>query len=183
MLSLDGCFILEVLRTLGGDEISLAEAGQCYDPIFGGNKIEFASSDILNDILMLENQIPLIVLRKLLELELDSAVNVEKMLLKVLVAGTSVLFKPFHHNEEFDIKQPVQQQFHHLLGFLHAFIVSPSLDEPVSVDQDKCSISIKCCSRQCIRMLPLKNKARDDIESIPRAVELRKAGIKFKRCK
>ena len=62
VLSMDGIFILELLRTLAGHKFSVAETSNYYVPIFDRNKIDFTGFDIIKDILMLENQIPLIVL-------------------------------------------------------------------------------------------------------------------------
>jgi hypothetical protein len=188
MLSLDGCFIIEVLRTLGGVSGvgGVDDGSESYEPIFREKKIWFAAHDILNDILMLENQIPLIVLRKLLELELNSAVDVEKILLDVLVQGTSFFFNLFLE-DDLDITlwswpRPLEQHVDHLLGFLHAVIASPPLNDGGSGDQGDCSISIKCCTRECIIKLQDETKVENDVDNIPHAVELRNTGIKFKRC-
>lgn len=62
VLSMDGFFILELLRTLAGHKFSVAETSNYYQPIFDRNKIDFTGFDIIKDILMLENQFPLIVL-------------------------------------------------------------------------------------------------------------------------
>ena len=62
VLSMDGFFILKLLRTLAGHKFSVAETSNYYEPIFNRNKIDFTGFDIIKDILMLENQIPLIVL-------------------------------------------------------------------------------------------------------------------------
>jgi len=182
MLSLDGCFIIEVLRTLGGVD----HGNQSYEPIFREEKIWFAAHDIRNDIFMLENQIPLIVLRKLLELELNSAVDVEQILLDVLVEGTSAFFNVFPE-DDLDIRlwpwpRPLEQHVDHLLGFLHAVITSPPLNHGGSGDQGDCSIPIKCCTRLCIKKLQDETEAENDVDNIPHAVELRNTGIKFKRC-
>eukprot|EP00253_Pinus_taeda_P023198 PITA_23198 len=45
MLCLDGCFLIEALRTLGEDNISKEEADECYDPTFGENKLDYAAKD------------------------------------------------------------------------------------------------------------------------------------------
>lgn len=40
MLSLDRCFVLEILTTLGEEKFPIAEAGNYYEPIFERNKID-----------------------------------------------------------------------------------------------------------------------------------------------
>lgn len=183
MLYLDGCFLLEVLRTLSGDKVFGAEADECYDPIFGKDKLQFARYDILYDILILENQIPLIILRKLLELELNSADGAQKHL-NMLMGIISAVFNPFDNKntDKEECWSGPEQEVHHLLGFLHTNVIaSPSSSRQREfVDQGKCSIHIDCCNSQCIRLLRDKNKAGDDVARIPHAVELRNAGIKFK---
>lgn len=158
MLSFDGCFILEILRTLAGEELPVAN--EYYEPIFERNKVDFAGFDILNDILMLENQIPLIVLRKLLELELNSVDGVEEKLFKVLVKGPSSKFYPF----KYVIREPPWQNTDdqvHLLGLLHTLIVNGAniadQNTPPAVSEN-------------------------DVRRIPPAAELRNVGIKFKKC-
>lgn len=177
MLCLDGCFLIEVLRTSVGDNLSRAEARKYYDPIFGEKKLGYAANDVSKDILMLENQIPFIVLLKLLELEFNSAVS-GKMHLDSLMEVILPRLNPFR-NKKVDIKQLYHH--HHLLDVLHAVIASPSSSsQGKRVDQGECSISIDCCSRQCNLMLRGKSKERNDSTlRIPHAVELRNAGIKF----
>lgn len=166
MLCLDGCFLIEVLRTLGGDKLSRAEADK-YDPIFWEYKLVYAASDVLYDFLILENQIPFIVPLKLLQLQFNSAVG-DEMLLDLLMA-VILPFNPFH-NTFFDIKQWSRHP-HHLLDFLHAAIISPPFNRGEGVDEGKCSIPIV--------MHQGKSKERNDTKRIPHAVELRNAGIKF----
>jgi hypothetical protein len=181
MLSLDGCFILEILRTLSGD--ILPGASNYYEPLFEKNKIRYTGMDILNDILKLENQIPLMVLLKLLKMELNSTdIDVEKKLLKVLRSSFLSFFYPFDYKKE--MKQwswsQHDQEVHHLLGLLHRFIVCPQShngeraghnyrrlpdqDEDSALnggDEDSAMSEVAC--------------------NIHRAVELGNAGIKFKR--
>ncbi|KAF3777325.1 UPF0481 protein [Nymphaea thermarum] len=65
MMLLDGCFILELLRTRGSNQGGPAEP---YDPVFSPNG-KLSYSVIQQDMLLIENQIPLSVLIKLLEVE------------------------------------------------------------------------------------------------------------------
>ncbi|GLJ45445.1 hypothetical protein SUGI_0957080 [Cryptomeria japonica] len=63
MLTLDVCFnILEIFRTLGTDK----KSDHC---LFDRNTIEYTAYPMIADILILENQIPLCVLLKILELK------------------------------------------------------------------------------------------------------------------
>ncbi|KAF8018046.1 hypothetical protein BT93_H3065 [Corymbia citriodora subsp. variegata] len=63
----DGCFMLEILRTKtgwGGDYPS-------NDPIFGDLGGSYITSYIMRDMLMLENQLPMLVLDRLVAIESD----------------------------------------------------------------------------------------------------------------
>lgn len=183
MLSLDGCFILEILRTLGKENFPVAEASNYYEPVFERNKIDYTGFDILCDILMLENQIPLIVLRKLLELELKSTDNVDSTLFTVLVKSPRSKFYPFKYDmkewsrpqkqqaqaqaqagQQQQAQQVADVQIHHLLGLLHNFIVSP----PFPGDGDPAHQT--------------SSGGSNGVRRIPCAVELRNAGIRFERC-
>ncbi|GLJ05340.1 hypothetical protein SUGI_0016450 [Cryptomeria japonica] len=164
MLCLDGCFILEILRTLGRDKFPVAEAVNYYEPIFERYKIDYTGFHILNDILMLENQIPLIILQKLLQLELKPSDNVEKKIFEVLVKSPRSKFYPFKYDipENWSLQLP-QQQVHHLLGLLHGLIVSPPCPDDGIGDRSD------------------QKKDPNHVRRIPRAVDLRNAGIKFER--
>lgn len=167
MFTLDGCFILEIFRTLG-EETSIGQGSDKYEPIFESTKIDFTGFDILNDILMLENQIPLTVLRQLLEVEFTSVDDAKKNLLDMLVKTPGTKFYPFDYEDGMKrwSWQPPHEQAHHLLGLLHSFIVSPPSDEHAIQIDNKDG----------------KKKSRTDYRFIPPAVELSNAGIKFKRC-
>lgn len=57
-----GCFILEVLRSLGANKFTVVDVNNYYEPIFERNTIYYTGFDILNDILMLKNQIHVTIL-------------------------------------------------------------------------------------------------------------------------
>lgn len=173
MLILDGCFILEVLRTLGGDNFPVPNASNYYEPIFERNKIDYTGFDILNDILMLENQIPVTVLLKLLQLELDEVpiAEVQKKLFKVLVKATRSKFYPFDYDmSNWSWPQP-DEHVQHLLGLLHGLIVyaDDKIDPNGSVG----------AAANHVKRIP-RESGEVGVKRIPRAVELRNAGIKFK---
>lgn len=93
---LDGCFILEFMRTA----TTTTPEGLGYarnDPVFGNHgKVYFARS-LRRDMIMLENQLPLVVLLKLLVVE-DGALTADglsKVLLFHLPNICYVLFKNF----------------------------------------------------------------------------------------
>lgn len=201
MLSLDGCFILEILRTLSGDILdhemfSWMMNGDYYEPLFQVKKINYTGFDILHDILKLENQIPMIVLRKLLELELRAGVDVEKELWNVLCPSFLCVIYPFNYRKDFkewSWSLRDEQEVHHLLGLLRTLIVSP----PFHAGERAFEVGIRRYMRACMGCgdeghSSLQNEdgvedededeAINDVGSILRAVELIRAGIKFKPC-
>ncbi|ERM95622.1 uncharacterized protein LOC18423542 [Amborella trichopoda] len=64
MMLLDGCFLLELHRTtIDKDTTGYTDD----DPVFGPNRAEFFSDNKTEDLLLSENQIPLLVLQTLLD--------------------------------------------------------------------------------------------------------------------
>ncbi|XP_010034414.2 UPF0481 protein At3g47200 [Eucalyptus grandis] len=61
----DGCFMLEIMRTAIGEKNDYAP----NDPIFGIHRLECIAPYISRDMLLLENQLPILVLYKLVAVE------------------------------------------------------------------------------------------------------------------
>ncbi|XP_068668963.1 UPF0481 protein At3g47200-like [Aristolochia californica] len=70
LMILDSCFILEFFRTF-----AIRKSGGYSDPVFGIDRPFTYFSTILEDIFMLENQVPFLVLEKLLAVENLITVN------------------------------------------------------------------------------------------------------------
>ncbi|ERM95615.1 hypothetical protein AMTR_s00023p00150860 [Amborella trichopoda] len=63
MMLLDGCFLLELHRTKEDcDTTGYADD----DSVFGPTRADFFADNMIHDLMLLENQIPLLVLRTLL---------------------------------------------------------------------------------------------------------------------
>eukprot|EP01018_Ginkgo_biloba_P023175 Gb_36108 [translate_table: standard] len=96
MFTLDASFLLEILRSYCEEMPRPANYGEDFEPVFDRYKIEHNGIHILHDILKLENQIPLAVLRKLLELEVGSIEEANEMLYAMLFYGGPLRrFYPF----------------------------------------------------------------------------------------
>lgn len=188
MLSLDGCFILEILRTLSCD---ISPGPHLYEPVFDIEKIDLTGRDILSDILKLENQIPLVVLEKLLKLEVNSTdIDIEKTHLKAFIEQIFTYFCPFPDEctdeaiDEWSWPQQDQEEVHHILDLVHIFIVPPQShnDEPA----DQIGLFSKCAAQFAAWCKVMGHQDGDtewnDYTRIPHAVELRNVGIKFKKC-
>ncbi|XP_020529728.1 UPF0481 protein At3g47200-like [Amborella trichopoda] len=64
MMLLDGCFLLELHRTTTDEDTS---GYTDNDPVFGPNRADFFADNKTHDLVLLENQIPLLVLQTLLD--------------------------------------------------------------------------------------------------------------------
>lgn len=139
-LTLDGCFILEILSTLSGN--TLPEDGKCYEPLFEKDKILNTGMDILYDMLKLENQIPFIVLLKLLKLQCSSTdSDAENKLFEMMRKKFLPVFYPFQSKKgkkpRWSWPQSHHHQVDHLLGWLRIFIIFPhGQHEPHGQDEE-----------------------------------------------
>ncbi|VAI41772.1 unnamed protein product [Triticum turgidum subsp. durum] len=68
MMIFDGCFLLEVMRCTAADGKQVGDYAH-NDPIFSPHGILYMVPYIRRDVLMLENQLPLLLLQKLVEVE------------------------------------------------------------------------------------------------------------------
>ena len=68
MMIFDGCFLLEVMRCTAADGKQVGDYAH-NDPIFSPHGILYMVPYIKRDMLMLENQLPLLLLQKLVEVE------------------------------------------------------------------------------------------------------------------
>ncbi|XP_048533243.1 UPF0481 protein At3g47200-like isoform X1 [Triticum urartu] len=66
MMVTDGCFLLEVMRTASGFEVNDYAPN---DPVFSNHGLLYTVPYIRRDMIMIENQLPLLVLHKLLAVE------------------------------------------------------------------------------------------------------------------
>uniref|UniRef100_A0A0D9XSS4 Uncharacterized protein n=1 Tax=Leersia perrieri TaxID=77586 RepID=A0A0D9XSS4_9ORYZ len=70
MMIVDGCFLLEVMRTAAGKHV---EDYAVNDPVFSRHGVLYMVPYIRRDMLMLENQLPLLVLERLLAVETEKS--------------------------------------------------------------------------------------------------------------
>ncbi|GJN25432.1 hypothetical protein PR202_gb13259 [Eleusine coracana subsp. coracana] len=76
MMILDGCFLLEVMSLVaeqGGSGKKIIEDYAPNDPIFSSHGVLYVLPYIQRDMLMLENQLPLLLLKKLVAVETTNA--------------------------------------------------------------------------------------------------------------
>ncbi|VAI41769.1 unnamed protein product [Triticum turgidum subsp. durum] len=91
MMIFDGCFLLELMRCTAADGKLVGEYAN-NDPIFSPHGILNMVPYIRRDMLMLENQLPLLLLQKLVEVESGKPPNndfINRMVLKFLAQSSS----------------------------------------------------------------------------------------------
>ncbi|EES08633.1 hypothetical protein BDA96_05G156300 [Sorghum bicolor] len=88
VMIVDGCFLLEVMRAAGLDGRNTAAVDYApNDPIFSHHGVLYMVPYIRRDMLMLENQLPLILLEKLVAVETGKPTNgdvINRMVLRFL---------------------------------------------------------------------------------------------------
>ncbi|KAK6263735.1 hypothetical protein SCA6_019169 [Theobroma cacao] len=127
MMAIDASFLLEFLQIYAlkeGKTLSRVSSRMSHLVDYTGRKS--AHNAILRDIVMLENQIPLFILRKVLEVQYSSMETADDMLLSMLRGLCQELspFKMMENMPKIDISRCA-----HVLDFLYDMIV-PKVDEP-----------------------------------------------------
>ncbi|KAG2389910.1 putative UPF0481 protein [Vigna angularis] len=134
MVAIDASFLLEFLQvyTIQDETMMIPGISSRMSHLmdYAGRKI--AHNAILKDIVMLENQIPLFVLRKMLEFKFSSTELADDMLLSMLI-GLFKQLSPFKVIEK-DCSEINVSECAHLLDFLYSMVV-PKLDEQSDVVQ------------------------------------------------
>lgn len=128
MMAVDALFLLEFLQVFAiqeGAKVPLVSSSMSHLVDYAGKKS--AHNAILRDFVMLENQIPLFVLRKMLELKFSSLETADETLLLMLI-GLFKEISPFKMIEEFPNINVSESA--HLLDFLYDVIV-PQLDQKI----------------------------------------------------
>uniref|UniRef100_A0A0A9D5Y3 Uncharacterized protein n=1 Tax=Arundo donax TaxID=35708 RepID=A0A0A9D5Y3_ARUDO len=86
MMIVDGCFLLEVMRAAGGKKQAAGDYAP-NDPIFSRHGVLYMVPYIRRDMLMLENQLPLLLLERLVAIETAKPPNedvIHRMVLRFL---------------------------------------------------------------------------------------------------
>ncbi|KAK8926670.1 putative UPF0481 protein [Platanthera zijinensis] len=186
MMAVDACFLLQFLRVYACEKIS--------------------HNSVLRDILMLENQIPLFLLRKILDFSLSSTEEADEHLSEMLKNFT-VEISPFKLPEEHLQHCFNPQKSSHLVEILYSSLVPeakqlPEIDE-IEEENDENSLKDQAFSFKILSSLPGFLILRESFEyfsqseipvtdhsvkkppfyveeiAIPSATELVDAGIRF----
>ncbi|XP_068304108.1 putative UPF0481 protein At3g02645 [Pyrus communis] len=152
MMAIDASFLLEMLQFYGAKEGKiLTRVSSKMSRLVDYSGRNSAHHAILRDLVMLENQIPLFVLRKMLEFQFQSLETADEMLLSMLM-GLCKELSPFKMKDE-DVSKIKVSECAHLLDFLYQ-LITPKLerrpseiveaeDQGEGADEDKDSKSTK----------------------------------------
>ncbi|XP_042047892.1 putative UPF0481 protein At3g02645 [Salvia splendens] len=135
MMAVDVSFLFEFMQVCAVKEGKvITRISSRMDYLINLARRKTAHSAILRDIVMLENQIPLFVMRKLLELQFSSLEMADERL-HAMLAALSKDLSPFQMAES--CQRVVVSDCAHLLEFLYNYVV-PSTDweKPASIEID-----------------------------------------------
>lgn len=133
MMAVDASFLLEFLQIYTikeGKILTRVSSRMSHLVDVAGRKS--AHNAILRDMVMLENQIPLFLLRKMLEFQFSSLELADAMLLSMLM-GLCKELSPFKMMEEFPNVQVPERT--HLLDFLYCMIVPKSEEKSEEISE------------------------------------------------
>nr|XP_016488499.1 PREDICTED: putative UPF0481 protein At3g02645 [Nicotiana tabacum] len=133
MMAVDASFLLEFLQIYATNEgklLTKVSSRMSHLVDVAGRKS--THNAILRDIIMLENQIPLFILRKMLEFQFPSLDFADNTLLSMLMGFCKEL-SPFKMVKEFQQFQLTECA--HILDFLYQFIV-PKLERTCEITED-----------------------------------------------
>lgn len=183
ILTLDGCFILEIMRVL-----VCQMPYEAYDALFERNRLLYVEQDLLADILKLENQIPLIVLQKLLQLELpqDDATDI----LCQIVLRFLLIIYPFGNEVTaylddsrllsiFKQRLLLEDQGHHLLDFFRTLVVFVPFGD---AGNNSVSIDVVNTESEHAQYTMLSNKWDDDAVDGERERERKSHSLRCSLC-
>ncbi|KAM1060681.1 hypothetical protein ACFX13_025852 [Malus domestica] len=130
MMAIDASFLLEILQVYGAKEGKiLTRVSSKMSRLVDYSGRNSAHHSILRDLVMLENQIPLFVLRKMSEFLFQSLETADEMLLSMLM-GLCKELSPFKMKDE-DLPKIKVSECAHLLDFLYQMI-TPILERQPS---------------------------------------------------
>ncbi|CAK9147598.1 unnamed protein product [Ilex paraguariensis] len=132
MMAVDASFLLEFLQIFAfkqGKELTRVSSRMSHLVDVAGRKSAYNA--ILRDIVMLENQIPLFLLRKMLKIQFSSMELAENMLVSMLM-GLGKELSPFKFLEEHPHLQ-ISKRAHLLDVLYHVFM--PEFEEPTEITE------------------------------------------------
>ncbi|KAL5206713.1 hypothetical protein ABZP36_034922 [Zizania latifolia] len=168
----DGCFLLEMMRTAGCRSEQNKESGGGYaenDPVFGNHGVLYMVPYVRRDMLIVENQLPLLLLKKLVAVERshyagDVGYEVNMMVLKFI--------SPLLNTSP---PKDLRLGLHPLDVFRKSLLTTDPNPKPNSCSET-------CCSG-CLRSGEREDEEPDPSGIVRSATELYAAGIRFRKSK
>ncbi|KAG9152409.1 hypothetical protein Leryth_015804 [Lithospermum erythrorhizon] len=117
MMAIDACFVLEFLQIYCVKQgKSLHRISSRMSHLVDIAERKSAHNAILRDLVMLENQIPLFIFRRMLEIKFASSEMADNVIFSMLM-GFAKALSPFNKMEEFPEKEAMESA--HILDFLY----------------------------------------------------------------
>lgn len=132
LMTIDGIFLLDFLHRFTDKTHSALAFSPRLSRIFvgsGGKKLAYES--ILNDIFMLENQIPTIMLRKIMHVVHCTSVDLADDLLALILMDVCKQISPFQINEAYPHPKVIEHW--HLLDLLYHLIIPEQEQTPQEI--------------------------------------------------
>uniref|UniRef100_A0A9I9DFH9 Uncharacterized protein n=2 Tax=Cucumis melo TaxID=3656 RepID=A0A9I9DFH9_CUCME len=123
MMAIDASFLLEFLHVYAGKFKILQRVPSRMSHLMDHAGTKPAHNAVLRDIIMLENQIPLFVLRKMMEFQFESSQQSDEILLSMMI-GLFTELSPFNTTD--GIPEIQISDCAHLLDFLYQMIAPKS---------------------------------------------------------
>ncbi|KAK9664770.1 hypothetical protein RND81_14G066800 [Saponaria officinalis] len=159
MMAIDAAFLLEVIDTYGTKDGSnvISRISSRMSHLVDYSRRRSAHHDILRDVIMLENQIPLFILRDMLQFWSTSHEIADKILGDNLI-GLCKDLCPFKMEENWGRIQPCNCD--HLLDYLYKILV-PKLEETIEISDDESSEERNICKfvlklKNCVEQIKSK---------------------------
>ncbi|KAF8010443.1 hypothetical protein BT93_J1161 [Corymbia citriodora subsp. variegata] len=169
----DGCFMLEIMRTSTIEKEKNDYAPN--DPIFSNHRLAYITPYIRRDMLMLENQLPMLVLYKLVAIENNCEehdVYINELILEFYSLDTGI--------------KGMGRCLHVVDVFRKGLLMDPEMENawPEAGEGDISSLEMCIPGMEHVvdvNCLPKKTKKVQHKEIIRSATELKEAGIQFEK--
>ncbi|XP_068669162.1 UPF0481 protein At3g47200-like isoform X2 [Aristolochia californica] len=155
LMILDGCFVLEILGVFnsGGENIDYGPS----DPIFSNRGLSTVVKILVQDTLMLENQLPFLVLEKLLAVEEEKRTDPDEYLNELLsFVGDDICTKD----------NPAVSKLH-IVDFLRSRVIGSNKNLPVLIDSEISELrtpSLSICAQAGIVFVKSERNFLSDIK-------------------
>ncbi|XP_038987915.1 putative UPF0481 protein At3g02645 [Phoenix dactylifera] len=139
MMTIDASFLLEFLRNYSNAKGKVFRKVPTMSHMVDAARMKLAYNCILRDIMMLENQIPLFLVRKILRFQCPSYQSADKELSNMLIGFVKEVspFKMMENFSSIDVRRHA-----HLLQLLYLMIVPNAKEASETIDETEVHIGI-----------------------------------------